>query len=236
MIDDGDSSHTGDALALARNRRAAFRLPVALDLVATVPAGTRCGDGWKSGRDGLRLHTVTEDLSVGGLRFRAPQRLERDTDVEIEMNLEGVRLDIDAVVVQTTVDAFGAGIGVRFTASEGHPGPGQISRFLFARERRRLPQVSVMYAVRCSADGSEGLVEGTTAECSPGFAWLLLARPTEAGRRVMVNVRVDKQELAMRGRVVSSVQVDHLWRTGVEFDDVLPRWRDVILERRDGRR
>ena len=236
MVDDGNEPQAGDNVALARNRRAAFRLPIALDLAVEVAPETRGSQSWKSGREGLLLETVTEDVSIGGLKFRAPERLERDTNVDLELDLEGARLELSAVVAQSNVDSFGASIGVRFTRSEGHPGQGQLSQFLFARERRRLPQVSVMYEVRCKSDRSEGLVEGTTEECSPGFAWLLLTRPTEPGRRVSVNVRVDKNELTMRGRAVSCAKISGLWRTGVEFDDVLPRWREVILERRQGRR
>jgi c-di-GMP-binding flagellar brake protein YcgR len=236
MVDDEDRFEFVNARASAQNRRAAFRLPLALDVHVQVCPGTRGSQTWESGRQGPCLKTVTEDLSVGGLRFRAPERLERDTLLELELALEGTRLALTGTVAQTTVDSFGARVGVKFTNVVGQPAQSQISRFLFERERRRLPRVSVMYSVRCSVDGTEGIVDGTTQECSPGFAWLLLTKPTEAGRRVLVKVRIDKKELAMRGRTVSSVKIEDLWRTGVEFDDIVPRWREVIIERRDGRR
>ena len=238
MTEYGERSELDDRRAPAVNRRAAFRLPVALDVLAMVPPGTRGATTWKREHEGPCLRTVTEDLSVGGLRFRAPERLERGTSVELELDLEGKRVDLVATVARTTVDSFGAAVGVQFAdgGPERQVAQSLISRFLFTRERRRLPQVPVMYAVRFTADGIEGIIDGTTEECSPGFAWLLLNHATEAGRRALVNVRVDAVELALHGRTVSSVKTEHLWRTGVEFDDILPRWRDVIIERREGRR
>jgi len=236
MTEYGERSELEDRRAPAVNRRAAFRLAVPLDVLAQAPPGTRGTQTWKRGHEGPTIRTVTEDLSVGGLRFRAPERLERGTCVDFELDLDGTRVDVTGTVARTTVDSFGAAVGVQFTNTDAQFAQSRISRFLFARERRRLPQVSVMYAVRFTADGVEGIIEGTTEECSPGFAWLLLNHATEAGRRVLVNVRVDKGELPLKGRTVSSVKTEHLYRTGVEFDDIVPRWRDVIVERREGRR
>jgi c-di-GMP-binding flagellar brake protein YcgR len=236
MTEYGERSELEDRRASADNRRAAFRLPVALDVLAEVSPGTRGTQTWKRGHEGPCLRTVTEDLSVGGLRFRAPERLERGTGVELELDLDGTRVDLSSTVARTTVDSFGAAVGVQFTDAAGRSAQSSISRFLFTRERRRLPRVSVMYAVKFTADGTEGIIEGTTEECSPGFAWLLLTHAAEVGRRALVNVRVDKGELALSGRTVGSVKTEHLWRTGVEFDEIVPRWRDVIIERREGRR
>lgn len=152
------------------------------------------------------------------------------------MELDRTPVKLEGAVARVTVDDFGAAVGLMFTKADGHPAQSQISQFLFARERRRLPQVSVMYSVRCTPDGDHTPIDGTTDECSPGFAWLLLTEPTETGRRVLVTVRVDKHELAMPGRVVGSAKIAGLWRTGIEFDEILPVWRDVIIERREGRR
>jgi PilZ domain len=236
MVNDSDQSQMHERREAIDNRRAAFRLAIAVDLTAEVPAGTAGSEEWKQRRDGPFLRSVTEDLSVRGLRFRAPARLERDTPVEFALEVDGARMLLDGVVAHAQVDQFGAGIGVMFTNIEGHAEQSRISQFLFARERRRLPQVSVMYSVRCTADGHHAVVEGTTEECSPGFAWLLLTEPTEPGSRVLVNVRVDAHELAMRGRAVRSIKLSDLWRTGIEFDDILPIWRDVVIERKEGRR
>ena len=236
MINDGETSEFGNVPSSARNRRAAFRLPVALDVVVEVASGIDGTEAWERGPEGPCLTTVTEDISIGGLRFRAPEKLERDVSVELGLELEGTRLALIATVARTTVDTFGAGVGVKFTNVEGQLAQSQISRFLSTRERRRLPQVPVMYQVRCSGQGIDGVIDGTTQECSPGFAWLLLTKPTEAGRRVLVKVRIGENELAMRGRTTSSVKITDLWRTGVEFDDISPRWREVMMERRAGRR
>jgi hypothetical protein len=210
-----------DAQAPAHNRRSAFRLPVALD-IAVQQAGEP------------PLETVTEDLSVAGLRFRSMRAIELETPLEVTLHVELTRLVVAAVVVRNAPDRFGNAVAVRFTEVEGRPAQSEISRFVFARERRRLPRVSVMYPVHCVDGGSA--TDGATEECSPGFAWLLLNRPTEAGSRLAVDVTIDKTRLALRGRAVGSVAVADLWRTGVEFETIAPRWNDVVIDRHEGRR
>jgi hypothetical protein len=224
-----------DARASARNRRAAFRLPIALDVVVRTSSGTAGTERWDSTRGGVELRTVTEDLSAGGLKFRAPARLPTAKPLELLLDIEAKPLPLTGNVAYARPDDMGVGVGVQFTNVERNPAQGQLTRFLFARERRRLPQVSLMYPVVCRETES-GQCQGTTEVCSPGFAWLILEGKVAIGARAKLSVEVGGTEIGLTGRAVACARTGNAWRVGMEFDDIVPTWRDLIIERREGRR
>ena len=81
-------------------------------------------------------------------------------------------------------------------------------------------------------------MQGVTRHCAPGYIEMLLPKSIEPASTVEVLVNVDHADVVLRGQVVSCRDDAGLWRTQVECGDVPPaiasRWREVILECRDG--
>jgi hypothetical protein len=235
-----DKNYRDDSAATAPdNRRRAFRLATRFVVRVSVAKGERGARDWPLDEDGDRrvLDTFSEDISVGGLRFRAPKVLGPGTPVEVVFDLDGHHIELAAKVAHAAADDFGAGIGVEFTNVERSSAGAQISRFLFARERRRLPRVQVMYAVQCHTASADRESSGATEECSPSFVRVLLEDAIEPGRPVTVTLAIEPPPIKLAGRVVACTRASQMWRTSVELDEPVPeRWTNLVLDRRSGLR
>ncbi len=220
------------------NRRRFFRLSTVLDVRVWVDETVAGTDTWRTGEDGRRfLDTITEDMSVGGLRLRAPRALARGTPVDVAFTVGDTPVELSGTVAHAARDGFGAALGVEFANVERSPASAPIARFLFAQERRRLPRVLVMYSVRCHATVGDEEWRGATEECSPAFVRLLIEKAIEPGRRVTVALAFERATIRLLGRIASCEQATHMWRTAVELEEPVPaRWREMIAERRTGLR
>jgi len=219
--------------------RKAFRLDTALPLRVRVGKGVRGSGEWPLTEDGewRVLDTRTEDLSVGGLRFRAPRVLTRGEPVAVEFELGDHLIELEARVAHAKADQFGAGIGIEFTNAERNVASALISRFLFALERERIPRVLVMYAVRCTSTNSDQELRGASEECSRSFVQLLLEKPVEPGRAVTLVMAIERASIRLFGHVVKCRQALNMWRLSVELDEpVHKRWADLVVERKSGLR
>lgn len=223
------------------NRRTAFRLATAFDVrVRSVgtPKGT---EAWPRADGGAArlLSTVSEDISAGGLRFRAPGVVARDTPLTVKFALDSTPIELVGNVAHVSADEFGAGVGVAFTEIDGAV-TSRLVRFITARERLRLPTVSIMYSLRCQIERESAEFEGATEECSPTFVRVLLSNAVPPGKSVAVVVNVGRTEMRLSGRVVSCRRADQLWRTEVELSErngpVVEQWRDVVVRLRDATR
>ena len=217
---------TEDPARPSSNRRTAFRLPTALPVVV------RCAGA-------ETLATMTEDLSAGGLCFRAPNAFAHGTAVELSFTIDGTRVSVEGTVAHVSADRFGAAVGVSFTNADGAT-TSQLARFITARERARLPAEPIMYSLHCHVEREKIEVEGATEECSPSFLRLLLAGPVKPGERVAVVVNLGRTKMKLIGHVVTCVPADQMWRTEVELADlgelIAQPWRDLVGRLRDARR
>ena len=217
--------------------RRAFRLDTALPLRVRVADGLRGTRDWPQTEDGewRVLDTVTEDLSIGGLRFRAPHVLARGETVEVDFDLDDYEITLDAKVAHAEADPWGAGIGIEFVNTERNVATSLLSRYLFALERERLPRVLVMYAVRCAVTHSDVEVRGATEECSRAFVQLLLEKSVEPTRAVALSIAMERSSIRLFGTVVKCREAMNMWRVSIELDDPVPqRWADVVAERKSG--
>src|SRR5438552_1097626 len=105
----GDQVEEADGTSPFGNRRATFRLATALDVQVRSAPDTVGTDAWaRDATNGERvLRTVTEDISVGGLRFRAPNTLPAGSDVSISLTLNGARHVVKGSVRRASADPFG---------------------------------------------------------------------------------------------------------------------------------
>ena len=226
---------------MSPNRRTAFRLPTVFE-VRVHSAGTPRGtEEWRRAADGAGrvLATVTEDVSAGGLRFRAPAVLARGTPLTVSFALDETPIEAAGEVAHVGADEFGAGIGVSFTGVEGATAS-RLVRYITARERIRLPTVPLMYSINCHAGRELVELEGATEECSPSFVRLLLSRAVAPGEQLAIVVNVGRSEMRLGGRVVNCRRADQLWRTEVELTDLTgaaaTQWRDLVVRIRDALR
>jgi len=229
------------AAGRASNRRTAFRLPTVFEVQvrsAGAPLGTEDWVRVESGAARM-LATVSEDVSAGGLRFRAPAVLARGTPLALSFSLDETPVDVAGEVAHVGSDEFGAGIGVTFSGVDGAT-TSRLVRFITGRERLRLPTVPIMYSINCSLDRGRVELDGATEECSPSFVRLLLSRAVRPGEHLDIVVNVGRSEMRLRGRVVSCRRADQLWRTEVELldltDSVGAQWRDLVVRIRDAAR
>jgi hypothetical protein len=221
----------------ASNRRNFFRLATALP-VRVWTQTARGTEAWPVElTEGARvLETTTEDISIGGLKFRAPSELELGTMLDVFVPLEGRERRMRARVAHARTDRFGAAIGIEFVMVTGEMAT-RLARTIALGQRSRLPTVAVSYAVTCvTEDGS--LVRGSTEECSPNDVRVLVRSPLHPGETVSFDVRVDHAALTLTGVVVSCVPADDVWRTAIDLhglpDLVAQRWRDIVVDRRAG--
>jgi hypothetical protein len=220
------------------NRRAYFRIPTVM--AVTVLTSSDAANEWAIDIDrGMRvLETITEDVSIGGLRFRAPNPLPSGSNIEIELPLDSGLLLLDAVVTHVASDEFGANIGAAFV-SVGEVHLARLARFISGAQRSYLPTVSAAFNVRCRVEGSTSTY-GVTRQCAPGYVETVLADACTPGSTMEVLAYVDEVPVVLRGRVVSCRPRDGLWRTGIELGDLPPavasRWRDIVIDCRDGLR
>ena len=222
------------------NRRTAFRLPTVFEVRVRSASGAPKGtEDWvRSGAERV-LDTVSEDVSAGGLRFRAPAVLARGTPLALAFALDETAVDLEGFVAHVGADEFGAGIGVSFSGIDGAT-TSRLVRYITARERLRLPTVSIMYSVMCHVERDRRELDGATEECSPSFVRLLLSRSVRPGERVGLLVNVGRTEIRLRGRAVSCRRADQLWRTEVELEDLADtfgsQWRELVIRIRDSSR
>jgi PilZ domain len=231
---------SGDGPLQSSNRRTAFRLPTAFDVRVRSDGTAKGTEDWpRVDRGAARvLTTVTEDVSAGGLRFRAPARLPRGTPLTVSFALDDVPVEAEGAVAHVSADDFGAGIGVTFVGIDGAT-TSRLVRFITARERERLPTVPIMYSINCHVDRERAELDGATEECSPRFMRLLLSRAVQPGEHLAIVVNVGRTEMRLAGRAVSCRPADQLWRTEVELGDLGPvasQWRDVVVRLRDSSR
>jgi hypothetical protein len=188
-------------------------------------------------RESYVLQTSTEDFSIGGLRFRAPAPLAHGTRIDIAIELpERDPLELDAVVTHVVADDFGASVGAAFVGVNELQSA-RLARFISGAQRRYLPTVSALFTVKCRTEGSS-FMQGVTRHCAPGYIEMLLPQSVAPGSAVELLVTVDDADVVLRGSMVSCRDDSGLWRAGVEFGEVPPaiasRWREVIIECRDG--
>jgi hypothetical protein len=188
-------------------------------------------------RETYVLNTSTEDFSIGGLRFRAPAPLAQGTRIDISIELpEREPLELDAIVTHVFADDFGASVGAAFVGVDELQSA-RLARFISGAQRRYLPTVSALFTVKCRIEGSS-FMQGVTRQCAPGYIEMLLPQAVAPGTPVELLVTVDQADVVLRGSMVSCRDDCGLWRAGVEFADVPPaiasRWREVLIECRDG--
>jgi hypothetical protein len=232
---------SGDGPLPSSNRRTAFRLPTAFDVrVRSDGAPTGTEEWTRADRGAARvLATVTEDVSAGGLRFRAPALLPRGTPLTVSFALDDTPVVAEGAVAHVSTDDFGAGIGVSFVGVDGAT-TSRLVRFITARERLRLPTVPIMYSINCHIARARIELDGATEETSPSIMRLLLSRSVETGEQLAIVVNVGRTELRLAGRVVCCRPADQLWRTEVELGDldgpIGTQWRDIVVRLRDSSR
>jgi len=232
---------SGDGPRESSNRRTAFRLPTAFDVRVRSDGSPKGTEEWaKADRGAARvLATVTEDVSAGGLRFRAPARLPYGTPLTVSFALDDTPIEAEGAVAHVSADDFGAGIGVAFLGVDGAT-TSRLVRFITARERQRLPTVPIMYSINCHVDRERVELDGATEECSPSFMRLLLSRAVQPGEQLAIVVKVGRTEMRLAGRAVSCRPADQLWRTEVELGDlegtIASQWRDTVVRLRDSSR
>jgi hypothetical protein len=235
--DDGDLPD--DGLRHSANRRTAFRLPTVFDVKVRSAGSPKGTEDWPRRRGERVLDTVSEDVSAGGVRFRAPAVLARGTPLAVSFALDETALELEGFVAHVGADEFGAGIGVSFTGIDGAT-TSRLVRYIASRERLRLPTVPIMYSIACHVDRDRAELDGATEECSPSFLRLLLSRSVPPGERVVLIVNVGRTEMRLRGRAVSCRRADQLWRTEVELEDLADtvgsQWRELVLRVRDASR
>lgn len=223
----------------ASNRRTAFRLPTAFDVEVRSEGTPRGTDEWKRVPGGRMLATVTEDVSAGGLRFRAPAVVPRGTPLTAAFLLDDTSMEAKGEVAHVSADDFGAGVGMCFTGV-GPASTSRLVRYITTRERMRLPTVPIMYSLNCVVGGDKKEFDGATEECSPSFVRVLLSHSVQPGKQVAVAINVGRSEMRLAGRVVSCRRADQLWRTEVELGDLLgpiaDQWRDLVVRLRDSSR
>lgn len=231
---------SGDGPLQSSNRRTAFRLPTAFDVRVRSDGTPKGTEDWPRAERGAArvLSTVTEDVSAGGLRFRAPALLPRGTPLTVSFALDDTPVEAEGAVAHVSADDFGAGIGVTFVGVDGAT-TSRLVRFITARERLRLPTVPIMYSINCHVDRERAELDGATEECSPSFMRLLLSRAVQPGEHLAIVVYVGRTEMRLAGRVVSCRPADQLWRTEVELGDlgtIGAQWRDLVVRLRDSSR
>lgn len=223
------------------NRRTAFRLATTIEVRVRIEGSPRGTDTWKRADGGRarELTTVTEDVSAGGLRFRAPAVVQRGAPVTVAFALDGTPVEAAGAVAHVEADEFGAGVGVQFSGVDGAT-TSRLVRFITTRERLRLPTVSIMYSAQCHVDQGSRVLDGATEVCSPTFIRLLLSRSVPPGENLAVVVNVGRAEMRLGGRAVTCRRADQMWRTEVELGDldgtVAAQWRDLVVRLRDSAR
>ncbi len=230
---------SADKAVQASNRRTAFRLPTALAVRVRCAEAIAGMDGWTREGGARVLESVTEDVSAGGLRFRAPAVLARGTPLSVAFALDETRAEAHGEVAHVSADEFGAGIGISFT-DLGVATTSRLVRFITARERLRLPTVPIMYPINGHAGRDQVELDGATEECSPSYVRVLLSHAVRPGEHVVMVVNVGRSEMRLTGRVVTCRRADQLWRAEVELGDlagtVSLQWRELVVRIRDAAR
>jgi len=216
------------------NRRAAFRIDVSCSALVLAERVVRGMDAWALDRwTGKRtLETVTEDISMSGVRLRLPAPLAAGTCLELRIHVDGKEAAVTAEVMHSRADEFGGHAGLRFLIIDPQT-RAHITRYIAAEERRRLPNVRVMYSATCTFRGdTTSLQDGSTQECTPGFIRVLLPKPVAPMTPTRVEVAATGTQLALDGHVVGSNRVGALWSTGVDVHGtekvVREQWTDML--------
>lgn len=209
-----------EQLVGAANRRAAFRIDVSCAVEMTVDKSVPGTATWERARPGhgRRLRTITEDVSMTGVRLRAPDVLRKGTRARLRIEHGDEAAEVIAEVMHAGKDIFGAHIGMHFMVIDPQT-RAALTRFIAREERRRLPNVRVMYDAVCVIAGANDAIEGSTVECTPGFVRFLLRRPVEPATPLRATVSTAGQRFQMNGRVVTARPAGDLWSTGVRLSD-----------------
>jgi hypothetical protein len=218
------------------NKRAAFRIDLACAALLVAEPRERGTDDWVSDRAGKRtLHTVTEDVSTGGVRLRLPAPLRDRARVALRLDIPGIETDLLAEVMHSRADQFGVAAGLRFVIIDPRT-RAELTRFIAAEERRRLPNVRVMYAAECSVPGEADTVECSTVECTPGFVKVLARHAIAPATPTTLTVTVVGSDIRLEGTVVKCQRAGIRWETGVQLTRTDPiiaaAWSDMLVHLR----
>ena len=224
---------TGTAVHRGVNRRGAFRIDVSCSATAIAERVVRGMDAWElDGASSSRtLETVTEDLSMTGVRLRLPAPLAAGTRLALRINVDGMDADVSAEVMHSRADEFGAHAGLQFLIIDPQT-RAHVTRFIASEERKRLPNVRVMYPATCTIRRDGSTLEGSTQECTPGFVRVLLPQPVAPTTATRVEVATSGTKLALDGHVVGTNRVGALWSTGVDLRSTektaREQWTDLL--------
>ncbi len=219
------------------NRRAAFRIDVSCSAYVLAECATRGTDVWDLDRSSVKrtLETFTEDLSMTGVRLRLPAPLAPGARLALRIDVDGAEADVTAEVMHSNADEFGANAGLRFLVIDPQT-RARVTRFIASEERKRLPNVRVMYSATCTIRGDGSTLEGSTQECTPGFVRVLLPKPVAPSTRMRVEISASGTQLALDGRVVGASRVGALWSTGVDLREtekvVHAQWTNMLTHLR----
>jgi len=187
---------------------------------------------------GLCLATVTEDVSMGGVRLRLPAPLEAGTRLGLTIDVAGNGEEAVGEVMHSRTDEFSAFAGVAFTMIDPQT-RARLTRLIAAEERRRLPNVRVMYPATCLVGGEGEAWECSTQECTPAFIRILIRRPIAPTKDVSVTIEKTGSRTRLDGHVVTCQPVRDLWSVGIQLDAtdalIAASWTDLLTHERAAR-
>ena len=197
-------------------------------------------EGWTRNRltGGFCLATVTEDLSMSGVRIRVPAPLDPGTRLGLTIDVAGTGAEAIGEVMHSRTDEFSAFAGVAFTMIDAQTRAG-LTRLIAAEERRRLPNVRVMYPATCVVGGESEAWECSTQECTPAFIRILIRRPIAPTRDVSVTIERTGSRIRLDGHVVTCQPARDLWSIGIQLDStdalIAASWADLLTHERASR-
>jgi hypothetical protein len=222
------------------NRRAAFRIEMTCPVFVFADSTSPGTEDWTRNRlsGGLCLATVTEDVSMGGVRLRLPAPLEAGTRLGLTIDVAGNGAEAVGEVMHSRTDEFSAFAGVAFTMIDPQT-RARLTRLIAAEERRRLPNVRVMYPATCLVGGEGEAWECSTQECTPAFIRILIRRPIAPTKDVSVTIEKTGSRTRLDGHVVTCQPVRDLWSVGIQLDAtdalIAASWTDVLTHERAAR-
>jgi hypothetical protein len=222
------------------NRRGAFRIEMTCPVFVFADSSLEGTASWARNRltGGFCLATVTEDLSMSGLRLRLPAPVDAGTRLGLTIDVAGNGAEVLGEVMHSRADEFSAFAGVAFTMIDPQTRAG-LARLIAAEERRRLPNVPVMYPAVCIVGGENEAWECSTQECTPGFVRVLTRRPIAPTKDISVTIEIARARFRLDGHVVTCQPFKYVWSMGVNLDSTDPLiaagWTDFLAHQRAAR-
>ena len=235
-----ETRHQEDTSGRGANRRAAFRIEMTCSVFVFADSSAPGTETWTRNRltGGFCLATVTEDVSMGGVRLRLPAPLEAGTRLGLTIDVAGNGAEAIGEVMHSRSDEFSAFAGVAFTMIDPQT-RAQLTRLIAAEERRRLPNVQVMYPATCIVGGESEAWECSTQECTPAFIRVLIRRPIVPTKDVSVTIEKTGARIRLDGHVVTCQPVRDLWSIGIQLDStdalIAASWTDLLTHQRAAR-